>query len=53
LWITELRLIDPAAQPDSEQRVVTIKRDSDDAQNIETMIAIKVIPMEYGHLEPH
>lgn len=53
LWITELRLIDLAAQPGSEQRVVTIKRDSDDAQNIEAMIAIKVIPMEYGHLEPH
>lgn len=53
LWITELRLVDPAAQPGSKERVVSIARDSDDAQNIEAIIAIKVIPMEYMHLEPH
>jgi hypothetical protein len=53
LWITELRMVDPAAQPGTEQRVVTIKREGTDAQNIEAILKLKVIPMQYGELEVH
>jgi hypothetical protein len=53
LWITELRMVDPAAQPGTDQRVVTIKREGTDAQNIEAILEVKVIPMQYGELETH
>jgi hypothetical protein len=53
LWITELRLIDPAANVGTEKRTLLLKREGPEAADIEAIVLLKVTPMEYGHLEPH
>jgi hypothetical protein len=53
LWIKELRLVNPAAKPGSPERTLTIKREEGTASDVEMMIRVDVIPMQYGQLEPH
>lgn len=53
LWITELRLVNPAARPGSEARTVTIKREDGKADEIEMLIAVDVEPIGLGQLESH
>lgn len=46
LWITEMRLVNLAAKPDSEQRVVTIRREDGAANDIEAVVRVRVTPIE-------
>jgi hypothetical protein len=51
LWITELRLVDPAASVGSEARIVKFKRDDPRLADIEGVIKVVVTPLVMGQLE--
>jgi len=52
LWITELRLIDPAAAVGSDARIVKFKRDDPRLTAIEGVIKVVATPLVMGQLEP-
>jgi hypothetical protein len=52
LWITELRLIDPAAAVGAEARIVKFKRDDPRLAAIEGVIRVVATPLVMGQLEP-
>jgi hypothetical protein len=51
LWITELRFVNPAANVGSEQRNLVLTRQSNEANNIEAIIKIKVQELGLMQLE--
>jgi hypothetical protein len=51
LWITELRLVDPAASVGSEARIVKFKRHDPRTADIEGVIKVVATPIAIGQLE--
>ena len=51
LWITELRLVDPAAAGGSEARTITFKREDPRVADIEGVIRVIATPIVLGQLE--
>jgi hypothetical protein len=51
LWITELRLVDPAASIGSEARIVKFKRDDPRLADVEGVIKVVATPIVMGQLE--
>jgi hypothetical protein len=51
LWITELRLVDPAASVGSDARIVKFKRDDPRLADIEGVIKVVATPIVMGQLD--